>query len=296
MVYGIFTAGQRTWGGPRADAGQADAHTTMQAAIEHAEATGDDLNVIPATFRPALEASIPNAAAIPAQVPLQPSAAFENRFRSSLWYHAACEAEFNHQLSRSFTVPHIQIHTSSPTESLTSLSSTAHYARLPRRAETMHTTAENRTSQQTRSFPPTASKAFFDRHRESAGLSDSTQHVVGRGWNLSVIDTRYKRADDTRDDQFMIPLNKMSSLRKNPRQTQSSVIGSLAVSEEERSPPHNSFDRGALDNDDNDDNMSEISISPMVELSDPLAREHAEESVRLADGGGITSRGRHGSV
>ncbi|KAG9639946.1 glycosyltransferase family 2 protein, partial [Aureobasidium melanogenum] len=56
MVYGIFTAGQRTWGGPRADAGAANSTTTPQAAIEHAEATGDDLNVVPETFKPAVEA------------------------------------------------------------------------------------------------------------------------------------------------------------------------------------------------------------------------------------------------
>lgn len=56
MVYGIFTAGQRTWGGPRADAGSADSKTTPAAAIEHAEATGDDLNVVPETFKPAIEA------------------------------------------------------------------------------------------------------------------------------------------------------------------------------------------------------------------------------------------------
>lgn len=56
MVYGIFTAGQRTWGGPRADAGAADVHTTPQAAIEHAEATGDDLNIVPETFKPAVAA------------------------------------------------------------------------------------------------------------------------------------------------------------------------------------------------------------------------------------------------
>lgn len=53
MVYGIFTSGQRTWGGPRADAGQADAHTTPQQAIAKAEATGDDLNVVPETFKQA---------------------------------------------------------------------------------------------------------------------------------------------------------------------------------------------------------------------------------------------------
>ncbi|ROW15245.1 hypothetical protein VPNG_02945 [Cytospora leucostoma] len=53
MVYGIFTAGQRTWGGPRADAGVADKHTTVQEAIEHAEQTGDELNIKPETFIPA---------------------------------------------------------------------------------------------------------------------------------------------------------------------------------------------------------------------------------------------------
>lgn len=54
MVYGIFTAGQRTWGGPRADAGAADKNTTVQEAIEYAEQTGDDLNVVPETFIPAV--------------------------------------------------------------------------------------------------------------------------------------------------------------------------------------------------------------------------------------------------
>ena len=53
MVYGIFTAGQRTWGGPRADAAAADSHTTAQEAIELAEKTGDDLNIVPESFIPA---------------------------------------------------------------------------------------------------------------------------------------------------------------------------------------------------------------------------------------------------
>ncbi|KAI0548329.1 family 2 glycosyltransferase [Xylaria curta] len=55
MVYGIFTAGQRTWGGPRADAATADQDTTPQQAIEKAENTGDDLNIVPETFIPAAE-------------------------------------------------------------------------------------------------------------------------------------------------------------------------------------------------------------------------------------------------
>lgn len=53
MVYGIFTAGQRTWGGPREDAAAADTHTTVREAIELAEKRGDDLNVVPETFKAA---------------------------------------------------------------------------------------------------------------------------------------------------------------------------------------------------------------------------------------------------
>ncbi|CAK7268410.1 hypothetical protein SEPCBS57363_003077 [Sporothrix epigloea] len=56
MVYGIFTAGQRTWGGPRADAAAADGdRTTVQEAIEQAEKQGDDLNIIPESFLHAAE-------------------------------------------------------------------------------------------------------------------------------------------------------------------------------------------------------------------------------------------------
>jgi chitin synthase len=56
MVYGIFTAGQRTWGGPRADAAAADSTTTPQQAIEQAEKAGDVLNIVPESFIPAAEA------------------------------------------------------------------------------------------------------------------------------------------------------------------------------------------------------------------------------------------------
>lgn len=51
MVYGIFTAGQRTWGGPRTDAAMADKHTTPEEAVEQARAQGDEFNVDIDTFR-----------------------------------------------------------------------------------------------------------------------------------------------------------------------------------------------------------------------------------------------------
>jgi chitin synthase len=56
MIYGIFTAGQRTWGGPRADAATADNNTSAREAIERAEEQGDELNVVPETFKSAYEA------------------------------------------------------------------------------------------------------------------------------------------------------------------------------------------------------------------------------------------------
>ena len=77
MVYGICTAGQRTWGGPRADAGKADETTTPAQAIAEAEKMGDDLNVVPETFRPALEAT---AHRLPHQAPLLPSIDLYGRF------------------------------------------------------------------------------------------------------------------------------------------------------------------------------------------------------------------------
>ncbi|KAJ9614666.1 hypothetical protein H2200_002803 [Cladophialophora chaetospira] len=79
MTYGIFTAGQRTWGGPRADAGAADTKVTPQQAIEHAIATGDELNVVPETFKPAVE--FRKRRTRPSH--LQPSSSVEGRFFSA---------------------------------------------------------------------------------------------------------------------------------------------------------------------------------------------------------------------
>lgn len=61
IVYGIFTAGQRTWGGPRADAAAADSYTTAREAVRDAEERGDDLNVVPESFIPAREARLRRA-------------------------------------------------------------------------------------------------------------------------------------------------------------------------------------------------------------------------------------------
>ncbi|KAJ5491147.1 Chitin synthase D [Penicillium diatomitis] len=72
MVYGIFTAGQRTWGGPRADAAAADTHTTPAQAVEKARAQGDELNVDVDTFRAGTVRR--------RSVPVRPSVKVEGRF------------------------------------------------------------------------------------------------------------------------------------------------------------------------------------------------------------------------
>lgn len=72
MVYGIFTAGQRTWGGPRADAATADDHTTPGEAVERAKEQGDELNVNVDTFR--------NSLVRRRSVPVRPSENVEGRF------------------------------------------------------------------------------------------------------------------------------------------------------------------------------------------------------------------------
>jgi chitin synthase len=88
----LTSEGQRTWGGPRADAGSADGTTTAQEAIEKADATGDDLNVVPETFKHAAEAH--NNQLVRKAVPLQPPDRLEGKFAAAErlpggWYKQA---------------------------------------------------------------------------------------------------------------------------------------------------------------------------------------------------------------
>ena len=198
MIYGIFTAGQRTWGGPRADAGQADLVTTPRAAIEHAEESGDDLNVVPETFRPALEArALGHGAQLP-HVSLQPSERFVERFsmasrspsgsppnRSSL--------ALDQHLSRARTAPHVSLHLRASMDSTVTVSSASRSISLPRRAESLVELGEVRLCQKSRAHPPSAQSAFFESHRSRAILSDDTTNNFrprrpSRAWSGSAED------------------------------------------------------------------------------------------------------------
>ncbi|KAI4143632.1 MAG: hypothetical protein L6R39_004501 [Caloplaca ligustica] len=142
MVYGIFTAGQRTWGGPRADAGAADTTTTPQQAIEKAEATGDDLNVVPETFKPAVEARHPEKR--PGVVPLQPSEHLDGRFAPAErlpggWYMQNNDSGLTlpNTLPRNPNAPHIPLHPRDSMDSFITAASAGNSVYMPRRVESI---------------------------------------------------------------------------------------------------------------------------------------------------------------
>lgn len=172
MVYGIFTAGQRTWGGPRADAGTADATTSPQAAIEHAEATGDDLNVVPETFRSAalsrhFSNQIRNEALADARYP--------SRGGRSVWYPDA-DALLPLSLHRRATVPpRIPLQPRASTESLMSEASATFSIAMPRRAESIFDLENQHPRYSNRAHPPSAQSAFYERRRDARLSQQSFQ-------------------------------------------------------------------------------------------------------------------------
>ncbi len=143
MVYGIFTAGQRTWGGPRADAGAADANTTPQQVIEHAKATGDDLNVVPETFKPATVARHPTKRL--GTVPVQPSEHMEGRFAPAEqlpdgWYHQRNDSGFllPNMLPRDINQPLMPTHHRNSFDSVDTTASPFNFSvYMPRRVESI---------------------------------------------------------------------------------------------------------------------------------------------------------------
>ncbi|RMD44525.1 hypothetical protein DV735_g518, partial [Chaetothyriales sp. CBS 134920] len=143
MVYGIFTAGQRTWGGPRADAGAADAKTSPQEAIEHAAATGDDLNIIPETFGPALQ----NRQRRQRNTTLQPSSSVEGRFVAAVqspsgFYGRPSGMDDAHHISHAdsadFSDSDISIHTPRQMDFASPLTQSSKVVALDEAADGLH--------------------------------------------------------------------------------------------------------------------------------------------------------------
>ena len=141
MVYGIFTAGQRTWGGPRADAGAADANTTPQQAIEHAKATGDDLNIVPETFKPAVEARTEKPVG---SVPLIPPERIEGRFAQAErlpggWYIQNDDSGMilPNMLPKDQNAPRFRLHSRDSLDSLVTSASATNSVYFPRTVESL---------------------------------------------------------------------------------------------------------------------------------------------------------------
>ncbi|OAL43015.1 hypothetical protein IQ07DRAFT_606190 [Pyrenochaeta sp. DS3sAY3a] len=169
MVYGIFTAGQRTWGGPRADAGAADTKTTPQEAIEQAEANGDDLNVVPETFKASAEAHKHR----PGPIPLQPSDNIEGRFAAAErlpngWYQHANDSGFTlpNTMPRNPNVPNVPLHPRSSMDSFTSATSNANSIYMPRRVESFMDPEDARIYHKTQQTQKPAGGAFFEEARQ----------------------------------------------------------------------------------------------------------------------------------
>ncbi|KAF2760591.1 hypothetical protein EJ05DRAFT_436616, partial [Pseudovirgaria hyperparasitica] len=138
MVYGIFTAGQRTWGGPRADAGAADINTSPQAAIEYAEAMGDDLNVVPETFKSAAEARTHHYT----HVPFLPSDNIEGRFAPAEqlpdgWYWQGNDSGLHVLKGTTRQVVGMALHLRNSYESSGTTDSATNSVYLPRRVESI---------------------------------------------------------------------------------------------------------------------------------------------------------------
>lgn len=169
MVYGIFTAGQRTWGGPRADAGSADAKTTPQEAIAQAEAAGDDLNVVPETFKASAAEHKKGGA-----VPLQPTADMEGRFAAAErlpngWYQQNNDSglTFPNMAPRDPNAPHIPLHPRSSMDSFTSTATSANNSvYMPRRVESFMDPEDARIYHKTQETQKPAGGAFFEEQRQ----------------------------------------------------------------------------------------------------------------------------------
>jgi len=178
MVYGIFTAGQRTWGGPRADAGAADAQTTPQEAIERAEAQGDDLQVVPETFRPALEAKREADGLLRHRYPDGRIAEAE-KFQGTYYAHPNDSmGTLPDQLARNPNAPHIPLHPRASFDSFISGISTSNGGSVyfPRRVESIMGEEDRRKYRVAQANQREAGGAYMVEHR--ATPSDSSDDEI----------------------------------------------------------------------------------------------------------------------
>ncbi|KAI9696780.1 MAG: hypothetical protein M1836_005142 [Candelina mexicana] len=193
MVYGIFTAGQRTWGGPRADAGAADPNTSPQQAIEQAEATGDDLNVVPETFKPAAEAQHQKHQGRSQPMPLQPSDHLEGRFAPAErlpggWYQQANDSlvTLPDMLPRNPDAPRIPLHPRDSFDSFITNTSAGNSVYMPRRVESIMGDEDRRKYLVAQSNQREAGGAYMTEQSQGHVYEVSDQEDAKGVWTESV--------------------------------------------------------------------------------------------------------------
>lgn len=171
MVYGIFTAGQRTWGGPRADAATATAEITPADAIAKAEATGDDLNVVPETFKPAIETHIDRE--LPS-THLMPSVKLEGRFAAADELPGGWYKQNNYSgvtlpdfFARDPNTPRVALHPRSSFDSLRSVTSAGNNSvYFPRRVESFVDVDDAKLYHMRQAEQAPAGGAFYESPRD----------------------------------------------------------------------------------------------------------------------------------
>ncbi|KAF2713378.1 glycosyltransferase family 2 protein [Pleomassaria siparia CBS 279.74] len=201
MVYGIFTAGQRTWGGPRADAGAAEPGTTAQQAIEQAEAAGDDLNVVPETFKAAAAANKHR----PAPVPLLPSDQMEGRFAPAAklpggWYQQANDSGLilpnmmprNPNDPNNSNDPNVRMGRRTSMESFMSTDTNNNSVYMPRRVESIIDPEDARLYHKTQANQKPAGGAYFE-----AGRTDNSPYEVNTGSKNQYYESVESLGDDS---------------------------------------------------------------------------------------------------
>ncbi|KAF2668474.1 hypothetical protein BT63DRAFT_456116 [Microthyrium microscopicum] len=180
MVYGIFTAGQRTWGGPRADAGKAEDGTTAQQAIEQAEAEGDDLNVVPETFKPSTVTGKGNSQTT--HVPLQPGDNIDGRFAAADrlpggWYQHSNDSGMTlpDTMNRNHAVSSVPLHPRTSYDSVASGTTTNQSVYMPRRIESFMSPEDARLYHQHQDEQRPAGGAYFETDQGTAFMHDAEE-------------------------------------------------------------------------------------------------------------------------
>lgn len=237
MVYGIFTAGQRTWGGPRADAAQADTHVSPQAAIEQAEETGDDLNVVPETFKPAVQAQATKHQGRPPILPLQPSGHIEGRFVAPErgeegWYIQSYDSGLTlpDMMPRNPDAPHVPLHPRESFDSAASVTSASNSIYMPRRVESIVGSEDARLYRNRQATQKPAGGAFYEAPRPSPYI----------GTNNPIEPSHEETVVSSDDDDDALYLNKHSRRSRRSRGTSDYALSSAGSRSRDHSPVRHS--------------------------------------------------------